>query len=54
MSGRQHKKLRKIAKKWAKNEMLANILVYQSLPLFDRLRVAFSIVFKRGDGTPKK
>lgn len=54
MSGKQYKKLRRYAKHWAKQEMLANILVYQSLPFMDRLRISWAILMKRGDGTPKQ
>lgn len=52
MSGRQTKKIRKYMRKFAKEEMLGNILVYQSLDLADRLRIAKAILLKEGDGTP--
>jgi len=53
MSGSNSKKLRKIAKSWAKQEMTGNILIYQGLDFKARARIAWAILFKRGDGSPK-
>ena len=53
MNGKQVKKIRKEAKKWAMTYMRDNILTYQTLPFMDRFRIAKAILFKQGDGTRK-
>jgi len=54
MSGSRDKKLRRIAKAWAKVQFRDNILVYQTLGFWDRFRIAKAILFRQGDGSPKK
>jgi hypothetical protein len=54
MNGKTVKKIRREAKKWAMREMRNNIMVYQTLPIADRFRIAKAILFRQGDGTPKK
>ena len=54
MNGKVAKKLRREAKKWAMIHMKDNILVYQTLDFRERFRIAKAILFKQGDGTPKK
>jgi len=49
MNSKQAKKLRRYVKRFAKDEMMANIVVFQELSLYDRFRVAYTILFKRGD-----
>jgi len=53
LSGKQYKKIRKEAKKYAQQLMRDNILVYQTLGFIDRFRIGWAIIAKRGDGTPK-
>ena len=54
MSGSRDKKLRRIAKAWSQQQFRDNILVYQTLGFWDRFRITKAILFRQGDGSPKK
>jgi hypothetical protein len=54
MSQKRTKMMRREARQFAQRVMKENILGFQTLPFWDRWRIAKAILLEQGDGSPKK